>query len=93
MFLLQTHLYTLSLSLQDGDTVGTADGHFVSGPVVDFGGEQPAGLISPQQHWNWSCDHFGTELKLFCIFLPLSYTLAASRDNFDLNFHAHATVF
>ena len=50
------------------------------------------GLISPQQHWNWSCDHFGTELKLFCIFLPLSYTLAASRDNFDLNFRAHATV-
>ena len=87
------NLYTLSL--QDGDTVGIDNGHFVSGPVFDLEvSSQPlvGGLIIPQQHWNWSCDHFGTELKLFCIFLPLSYTLAASRDNFDLDFHAHATV-
>ena len=66
IFLQQTNLYTLSLSaLQDGDTVGTAVGHFVSGPVIDLEvSSQPwvGGLISPQQHWNqWSCDHFGTE--------------------------------
>ena len=90
------HSLSLSLSLQDGDTVGIADGHFVSGPVFDLEvSSQPwvGGLISPQQQWDWSCDHFGTELKLFCIFLPLSCTLAASQDNFDLNFHAHATVY
>ena len=59
-----------SLSLQDGNTLSW--GLFLIWRWAASLG-WVGWSVSMQQHWNWSCDHFGTELKLFCIFLPLSY--------------------